>query len=80
MGIVSDFARDESGKISDKILSDYGRNYLKNLQGAQFIIDRHVIRVEGDKLVYQETKSSPVRIFDIIDSDLKINKILYRIV
>lgn len=70
------FARDKDGKISSKVLSEYGKKEMEFLDGAQiYFSDIGMVTIKKDKMIIDKTG----KLFDTIDSDLKVNKIIFRI-
>jgi hypothetical protein len=71
-----EFARDESGKISDTILSDYGKKQLNQLDGTPiYFSDVGWVKIKGDKIVTEKGE-----ILQVINSDRKVNKIIFKII
>ena len=69
------FARDTDGKISDKLLSDYGKKRLKELQGAKLHFTDKTLTVKGRRLVDEKGKT-----FSRIDDDRMVNKIIFKVI
>jgi hypothetical protein len=68
-----DFARDEEGKISNTKLSFYGEKKLKELEGSVMHFSDGDVVLIGNKLIDKKGK-----VLDIVDSDRKVNKIIFK--
>lgn len=69
------FFRGKDGKISDKRVSPYGKKQLDMLDGVKIPFSDGVLELKGNKLVDLNGK-----VLDTINSDRKINKIIYRVI
>jgi len=70
-----DFARDEEGKISNTKLSVYGKQKLIQLDGVVMHFTDTDVTLKGNKLI-----DSKGNLLDIVDSDRKVNKIIFKII
>ena len=72
-----EFEHDVHGKISNTVLSNYGKQQLKMLNGVTlYFSDVGAVDLEGDKLIIRKTGT----VLDVIDSDRKVNKIIFRVI
>ena len=70
------YARDEAGKISDKVLSKYGKIQLKQLQGITIqSIGKVTLTVKGNELINPSGE-----VVQIITSDKTISNIMSKII
>ena len=65
----------KDGKISNKRVSPYGKKLLQDLQGVKLHFADVVLQVKGNTLVDKKTG----KVIQKINSDRKINKIVYRV-
>jgi hypothetical protein len=70
-----DFARDKAGKISETVLSPYGKKQLAMLQGAKLHFTDMTLTVKGNELVDEHGK-----VFEKINNDRLVNKIIFKII
>ena len=70
-----DFARDKEGKISDKVLSPYGAEKLRLLQGTILQFKDGILELKGNKLVDRGTGKTII----VVDNDRLVNKIVFRV-
>ena len=70
------YARDEAGKISDKVLSKYGKIQLGQLQGVTIqSIGKVTLTVKGNELINPSGE-----VVKIITSDKTISNIMSKII
>ena len=68
-------ARDKKGDISNTTLSPYGMKQLTMLDGAKIHFkDGTTLKLKGNKLITDDGK-----VFEVVDSDRKVNKIIFAI-